>query len=80
MAREWNTPTREPWNGVIKTALDAVDRHNAHYFQSNDARHLIAAELLRTYVTYLKDLVLSLEKTAVKNIKELEEDQKYSLK
>jgi hypothetical protein len=80
VAREWNTPTREPWNGVIKTALDTVDQHNAHYFQSNDARHLIAAELLRTYVTYLKDLVLSLEKTAVKNIKELEEDQKYSLK
>ena len=62
MAREWNTPVREPWNGVIKTALDAVDRHNAHYFQSKDARHLIAAELLRTYVIYLKELVLSLEK------------------
>ena len=62
MAREWNTPVREPWNGVIKTALNAVDQHNAHYFQEKDARHLIAAELLRTYVTYLKDLVLSLEK------------------
>jgi len=63
VAREWNTPVREPWNGVIKTALDAVDQHNTHYFSSNDLRHLIAAELLRTYVTYLKDLVLSLEKT-----------------
>jgi len=65
VAREWNTPTREPWNGVIKTALDAVDQHNAYYFRSKDARHLIAAELLRTYVTYLKDLVLSLEKTSI---------------
>jgi hypothetical protein len=64
VAREWNTPVREPWNGVIKTALNAIDRHNAQYFQSEDTRHLIAAELLRTYVTYLKELILNLEKTS----------------
>ena len=69
---------REPWNGVIKTALNAVDQHNAHYFQEKDARHLIAAELLRTYVKYLKDLVLSLENTTKDKITELEEDQKCS--
>lgn len=62
MAREWNTPLRAPWNGVIKTALDTVDKHNDHYFQSHDTRHLIAADLLRTYVVYLKDLIKDLEK------------------
>jgi len=62
VAREWNTPLRAPWNGVIKTALDTVDKHNDHYFQSHDTRHLIAADLLRTYVVYLKDLIQDLEK------------------
>ena len=62
MAREWNTPTREPWNGVIKTALDAVDQHNAFYFRSNDHKHLIAAELLRSYVKFLKDFLVEAEK------------------
>jgi hypothetical protein len=62
VAREWNTPLRAPWNGVIKTALDTVDKHNDHYFQSHDTRHLIAADLLRTYVVYLKDLIKDLEK------------------
>jgi hypothetical protein len=62
VAREWNTPTREPWNGVIKTALDAVDRHNAFYFQTKDHKHLIAAELLRSYVKFLKDLLVESEK------------------
>lgn len=80
MAREWNTPLREPWNGAIKTALDTVDKHNTHYFQSNDVRHLIAAELLRTYVVYLKDLIKDLEnkeETAAKREqkKEAGEDQ-----
>jgi hypothetical protein len=62
VAREWNTPTREPWNGVIKTALDAVDQHNAFYFRSNDHKHLIAAELLRSYVKFLKDFLIEAEK------------------
>ena len=62
MAREWNTPTRGPWNGVIKTALDAVDQHNAFYFRSNNQKHLIAAELLRSYVTLLKDFLTEAEK------------------
>ena len=62
MAREWNTPTREPWNGVIKTALDAVDQHNTFYFRSSDQKHLIAAELLRNYVKFLKDFLVETEK------------------
>lgn len=61
MAREWNTPLRAPWNGTIKTALDTVDKHNQHYFESMDTRHLIAADLLRTYVVFLKDLIKDIE-------------------
>ena len=61
MAREWNTPIREPWNGVIKTALDAVDRHNEQYFKTENKKHLIAAEHLRNYVRYLKDLIKEVE-------------------
>ena len=61
MAREWNTPVRAPWNGVIKMALDTVDKHNDHYIHSKDTRHLIAASLLRNYVVYLKDLIKDLE-------------------
>ena len=62
MAREWNTPVREPWNGVIKTALNAVDRHNEFYFKTNNLKHLAAAQMLRSYVYYLKDLIEDTEK------------------
>ena len=62
MAREWNNPIREPWTGVIKTALDAVDQHNAFYLHSNDTKHLIAADLLRSYVKFLKDFLVEAEK------------------
>jgi len=62
VAREWNNPIREPWTGVIKTALDAVDQHNAFYFRSNDTKHLIAADLLRSYVKFLKDFLIEAEK------------------
>lgn len=61
MAREWNTPIREPWNGTIKTSLDAIDRHNEHYLSSSNTKHLIAADLLRTYVVFLKDLITDTE-------------------
>lgn len=57
MGREFNTPTRAPWNKVIKTALDAVDEHNNHYFKSQDLKHLIAAQMLREYVVFLKDWI-----------------------
>ena len=61
MAREWNTPTREPWNNVIKTALDTIDKHNEFYFKTNDTKHLILAQILRDYVKYLKNLVIEAE-------------------
>ena len=61
MAREFNTPIREPWNGVIKTCLDTVDLHNEHLFKSNNPKHAQAAEMLRRYVIHLKNLIKSIE-------------------
>ena len=61
MAREWNTPTRQPWNGMIKASLDSIDRHNEHYLNTNNYKHLVAAHYLRQYVAYVKDLIIELE-------------------
>ena len=61
MGREFNTPVREPWNRIIKTALDAVDEHNSHYFKSEDLKHLVAAQMLRDYVVFLKDWIVLAE-------------------
>ena len=52
---------REPWNALIKEALQAVDRHNVGYFETGDARHLHLAAHLRSYVSELKDLLKELE-------------------
>lgn len=57
MAREWNNPVRQPWNGMIKNALDAVDQHNDYYFRSKNTKHLESAEYLRKYVRSLKDWI-----------------------
>ena len=54
MAREWNTPIREPWNPVIKKCLDAIDEHNQQYMKTGDDWHLSQAETLRNYVSDLK--------------------------
>jgi hypothetical protein len=66
VAREWNTPTREPWNNIIKTALDTIDKHNEHYFKTKNLKHLVAADMLRNYVLYLKEFIQDLEKTSCK--------------
>ena len=52
--REWDTPVREPWNALIHQALQAIDRHNMHWFADQDPIHLCQAELLREYVRDLK--------------------------
>lgn len=52
--REWDTPVREPWNVLIHQALQAIDRHNMHWFTSQDPIHLRQASLLREYVRDLK--------------------------
>jgi|LakMenEpi03Aug12_release.lakeMendotaPanAssembly.Ray.scaffolds.fasta_scaffold196832_3 hypothetical protein len=59
--RTYNTKVREPWNPVIKTCLDAIDRHMSLYLDSGCIRHLQQAELLREYVAGLKEWVRSEE-------------------
>lgn len=59
--REWNTPIREPWNPLIKEALNAIDRHEALYRQSGLGWHCAAASQLRSYVCSLKDWIHSVE-------------------
>lgn len=60
--REWNTPVREPWNSFIHQALQAIDRHNSHWFATRDPQHLKQAELLREYVSTLKTWIHTQEK------------------
>ena len=55
--REWNTPVREPWNALIKQALQGIDRHNMLWFVSGDGWHLQQAQVLRNYVAGLKDWI-----------------------
>lgn len=60
--RSYNTKTREPWNPVIKTCLDAIDRHVSLYIKSGDVRHLRQAQMLREYVSELKEWIRDEEK------------------
>jgi hypothetical protein len=55
--REWNTPIREPWNPVIKHALRGIDHHVRLYLKTGDEWHLKQADLLRGYVTALKEWI-----------------------
>lgn len=57
MAREWNTPYREPWNPVIKKCLDAVDLHTRLHLETGDPFHSFQANILRQYVMNLKDWI-----------------------
>ena len=52
--REWNTPVRADWCPLIHQALQAVDRHNCHWFATGDRWHLQQAQTLRDYVSGLK--------------------------
>jgi len=61
MAREWEPPTRAPWNDLIREALRAVDRHEALVRSTNDGRHARMAQRLRLYVAELKDWILAQE-------------------
>ena len=54
MSREWNNPTREPWNGPIHRILKAVDNHTKLYVETGDIWHEELAEYLRKYVHRLK--------------------------
>jgi hypothetical protein len=57
MPREWNTPTREPWNAPIHNILKAIDAHTQEYFKSGDEWHLNKAQELRKYVAELKEWI-----------------------
>ena len=57
MTREWNTPIREPWNPLIKQALNAIDRHEQLYRQTGFGWHAAKAQDLRRYVAELKDWI-----------------------
>ena len=54
---------REPWNALIKEALQGVDRHNAAQLSGGDVRHAALAQALRIYVAELKDLICEIEAT-----------------
>jgi len=59
--RSWNTPTREPWNPVIKHCLNAIDNHTRIYIETGDSWHFDQAETLRAYVSDLKGWILQQE-------------------
>lgn len=59
--RTWNTPTREPWNPVIKHCLNAIDLHVDLYLKTHDSRHMDQAKLLRGYVLELKQWIHEVE-------------------
>lgn len=63
MAREWNTPIREPWNPLIKELLNAIDRHERLYRQDGNGWHAAKAQDLRWYVAELKDWIHCQEAT-----------------
>lgn len=62
MPREWDNPTRSPWNAHIHQTLKAIDNHNQEYFKSGNIWHLQKAEMLRTYIYELKDWIIDKEK------------------
>ena len=59
--REWNTPTREPWNPVIVQLLRAIDLHTRQYFATGDRWHAEQADELRRYVIDLKEWIFKME-------------------
>jgi len=61
MLREWNTPFREPWNPVIKKCLDAIDLHTKLYLETKNSFHLSQSNLLREYITNLKNWIIENE-------------------
>jgi hypothetical protein len=55
--RTWDTPLRRPWNPVIKACLNAIDEHVRLYLETHDTWHMKQAQILRTYVTELKEWI-----------------------
>ena len=61
MPREWEPPTRAPWNTLIRESLAAIDRHEHLQRTTGDGFHARAAHQLRCYVRELKDWIVKLE-------------------
>lgn len=63
--REWDTPIREPWNPLIKQALDAIDRHEHLYRKTGNGWHAARAQDLRRYVCDLKTWIHQQEQVTI---------------
>jgi hypothetical protein len=62
MPRDFNTPIREPWNASIYRILKTIDLHTLLYLKTGDIWHEEHAQILRKYLTDLKDWII-LEET-----------------
>jgi 2-succinyl-5-enolpyruvyl-6-hydroxy-3-cyclohexene-1-carboxylate synthase len=63
--RTFNTPLREPINPIIHRLLQAVDWHNARYFEDQNPWHLEKAASIRQYVSELKTWIHEKEKNGM---------------
>jgi hypothetical protein len=61
MPREWEPPSRAPWNNLIRESLAAIDRHEHLLRTTGDGFHARAAHQLRGYVAELKDWITAQE-------------------
>jgi hypothetical protein len=61
MPREWEPPTRQPWNNLIRESLAAIDRHEHLHRTTGLAFHARAAHHLRCYVADLKEWITAQE-------------------
>jgi len=61
MPREWEPPTRAPWNNLIRESLAAIDRHEHLLRTTGEPFHARAAHQLRQYVRDLKDWITAQE-------------------
>jgi len=62
MPREWDNPTRNPWNQKIHNILKTIDLHTELHLKTEDEFHYIQARILRQYVSDLKDWIHKKEK------------------
>lgn len=62
MPREWSNSIRDPWNKPIHQMLKSIDNHNEQYFKDGNEWHLEKAQVLRNYISELKDWIQEQEK------------------
>ena len=61
MSRTFNTDERRDWNPKICTILKTIDLHTYLYITTGDDFHEEQAQILRKYLTDLKDWIISQE-------------------